>query len=138
MTDQNTEQTSGGPGSVDAGPAVPHSSDAQSQPMAASAQGSATEAAGIDAPDPVPGATAEIDSKAGTIILTSASNRKAESESMRPELASEPDHAIFGKRRALAAVVALAAVAGVLGGAVMSAGLSHFVGTVRNAHPSST
>ena len=132
MTDQNTEQTSGGPGSVDAGPAVPHSPDAQSQPMAASAQGSATEAAGIDAPDPVPGATAEIDSKAGTIILTSASNRKAESESMRPELASEPDHAIFGKRRALAAVVALAAVAGVLGGAVMSAGLSHFVGTVRN------
>jgi len=32
VTDQNSEQSSGGPGSVDAGLAVPHSSDAQSQP----------------------------------------------------------------------------------------------------------
>src|SRR5438067_4937596 len=132
VTDQNTEPTSGGPGSVDAAPAVPHSSDAQSQPMAASAQGSATEAAGIDAPDPVPGATAEIDSKAGTIILTSASNRKAESESMRPDLASEPDNAIFGMPRALAAVEASVVVAGVIVGEVMSARLSTFVDTVRN------
>ena len=131
MTDQNTEQTSGGPGSVDAGPAVPHSSDAQSQPMA-SAQGSASEAAGTAAPDPVPSAAAEIESKAGNVILMSAGDPKAESDSTTPDLASEPDHAIFGKRRALAAVVALATVAGVLGGAVMSAGLSHFVGTVRN------
>jgi hypothetical protein len=132
VTDQNTEQTSGGPGSVDAGPAVPHSSDAQSQPMAASAQGSASEAAGIGAPDPVPGAAAEIESKADNVILISASDRKAESDSTRPEPASEPDHGIFGKRRALAAVVALATAAGVLGGAAMSAGQSHFGGAARN------
>jgi hypothetical protein len=130
VTDQNTEQTSGGPGSVDAGPAVAHSSDAQSQPMAASAQRSATEAAGIGAPDPVPGATAEIESKADDVILISASDHKGDSD--RPELASEPDHGTFGKRRALAAVVALATVAGVLGGAVMSAGLSHFAWSLRN------
>jgi hypothetical protein len=132
VTDQNTEQTSGGPGSVDAGPAVPHSSDAQSQPMATSAQGSASEAAGIGAPDPVPGAAAAIESKADNVILISASDHKAESDSTRPELASEPDHGIFGKRRALAAVVALATAAGVLGGAAMSASLSHFVGAARN------
>src|SRR5204863_8126298 len=94
VTDQNTEQTSGGPGSVDAAPAVPHSSDAQSQPMAASAQGSASEAAGIGAPDPVPGATAEIDSKAGTVILMAAGDPNAESDSTRPEVASEPNHGI--------------------------------------------
>ena len=132
MTDQNSEQSSGGPGSVDAGLAVPHSSDAQSQPTAASSQGSANEAAGTGAPDPVPGATAEIDSKADNVILISASDHKAESDSTRQELASEPDRAMFGKRRALAAVVALATVAGVLGAAVMSAGLSHLVGAARN------
>src|SRR5436190_1501678 len=100
--------------------------------MAASAQGSANEAAGIGAPDPVPGATVEIEPKAENVILISASDHTAESDSTRPERASEPDHGIFGKRRALAAVVVLATVGGVLGGAVMSAGLSHFVGAARN------
>jgi hypothetical protein len=43
---------------------------------------------------------------------------------------SEPGSAMFGKRRfsAMAAVVALAMVAGALGGALATAGFSHFVG----------
>jgi hypothetical protein len=127
VTDQNTEQTSGGPGSVDAGPAVPHSSDAQSQPMAASAQGSAGDAADIGAPDPVPGAAAEIESKAGKVIFMSVGDHQAEGDVTAPEVRCEPARGVFSERRALAAMMALATVAGVLGGAVMSAGLSHFV-----------
>ena len=45
-----------------------------------------------------------------------------------PEAQSEPDQSLFGKRRlaALAAVVALAVLAGAVGGAMATVGLQHF------------
>src|SRR5450756_2739913 len=46
VSEQQAEQTSGEPGSLNAEPAVPASSDTHSQPVAAS---------GADSPDPAPG-----------------------------------------------------------------------------------
>jgi len=148
VSEQKAEQTSGEPGSLSAGPAVPHSLEAQNEPVAASAPPSSN----IESPDLVPeqggaGETPEMDApkadapnadapKAaaprapGKVMIMSTGDRAWGSKDAGPEPEAESSSGMFGKRRlaALAAVVALATVAGALGGALATAGLGHFVG----------
>ena len=138
MSEQKAEQTSAKPGSLSAGPAVPNSSDVQSQPVAASAQ----EPTSVDSPDLVPeqagaGETARMDAPKpeapptpGKIMIMSSGDRAWDSNGTGPEPKSGQNSGIFGKRRisALAAVVALAVVTGALGGALATAGFAHLVG----------
>jgi hypothetical protein len=167
VSEQQAEPISGEPGSVCAGPAAPHSSDAQGESAAASMQGpseaSIEGSTRIDSPKLVPeqGAAEEMPkvdpakvladkvlaadkaetSKAeipaadapripGRVMIMSAGERSWDSNDAGPAPESEPNPGMFGKRRlgALAAVVALAAVAGALGGAVATASLGHFGG----------
>ena len=158
MIEQQAEPTSGEPGFV--GPAAPHSSNAQGEPVAAMQgpiQGSMPESIGIDSPKLVPeqGASGEMpqteapknvadkadvekadDIKAdavkaeaprGSVVIMSAGERSWNSNDAGPAPESGSNSGMFGKRRlgALAAVVALAAVAGALGGAVATASLGH-------------
>jgi hypothetical protein len=138
VSEQNAEQTSGGSGSLSAGPAVPNSPDAQGEPVAASAQ----ETPDVDLPKPVsePGeapkldgpkaeaASADATRTPGKIMVISSGDRAWDSGEAAAEPASEQSQGMFGKRRlsALAAVAVLAAVAGALGGALATAGLGHF------------
>jgi hypothetical protein len=66
----------------------------------------------------------------GRVMIMSAGERSWDSNDAGPAPESEPTSGMFGKRRlgAFAAVVALAAVAGALGGAVATASLGHFGG----------
>jgi hypothetical protein len=61
------------------------------------------------------------------MIMSAADRNWGKDDGANPEAESEPSPGLFGKRRlaALAAVVVLAAVAGALGGALATAGLSH-------------
>jgi hypothetical protein len=66
VNEQNAEQTSGESGSVNAGPILPNSSDAQREPVAAAAQQSVPETSRVESPDLVPeqggvGETAAVD-----------------------------------------------------------------------------
>ena len=166
MSEQQAEPTSGETGSVSAGPAVPPSSDAASQPVAASAQGTQEmivspnlapaqgDAAKADAPktdapkaqaDKIEAPKAEtpgIDARKagaphvpGKIMIMSSGDRGWNHKGVEPEVESEQAEGMFGKRRlsALAAVVALAAVAGALGGALATAGVMHFAGSASTA-----
>ena len=102
----------------------------------------------LGSPDPAPGqaAAAEVDApKAdapnteapgpdaprlpGKVMIMSSGDRAFNGNGAGAESESGQSQGMFGKRRlsALAAVVALAAVAGALGGALATAGLSHFV-----------
>jgi hypothetical protein len=127
---------------------MPTSADVES-PRLVPEQGVAGGSAGIDAPKPE---AAKLDalkadgSKAdapkadaprtdalgapGKLMIMSAGDRAWESDGASPEVQAEPSSGLFGKRRlaALAAVVALAAVAGALGGALATAGVGHFLG----------
>ena len=60
----------------------------------------------------------------------SSGDRDWDHQGVEPEVESEQAQGMFGKRRlsALAAVVALAAIAGALGGALATAGVMHFAG----------
>jgi len=146
VSEQQAEPTSGATGSGSAGPAVSGSSDAASQP----AQETLKAAAEVESPDLAPGqgddpkagATKADEAKAeaaqapkpdarlapGTIMIMSSGERGWDHKGVEPEVESEPAQGMFGKRRlsALAAVVALAAVAGALGGALATAGMMHF------------
>jgi hypothetical protein len=148
VSEQQAEQTSAESGSVDAGPAVPPSSETQSQPVAA-------------APDLVPGqgadagadtprvealkveAAAEAEAPKVEASKTEAAKPEAsrfpgklmimsapgwDGDAAGPQAESEPARDMFGKRRlsAMAAVVALAVLAGALGGALATAGFLHF------------
>lgn len=63
------------------------------------------------------------------VLIMSAGQRNCDEGSASPETASEPAQGMFGKRGlAIAAMLALAVVAGALGGAMAAAGLSHFAG----------
>lgn len=121
-----------------------------------SAQESMPESISVDAPKLVPeqgaaGETPEAEAKAdapktdsakvevnkadaprtpGKIMIMSAGDRGWEGNGASPEPQSEPYPGMFGKRRlaALAAVVALATMAGAVGGALVTAGLTHFAG----------
>jgi hypothetical protein len=149
VIEQQAEPTSGEPGFV--GPAAPPSSNAQGEPIAAM-QGSMPESIGVDSPKLVPGQGAsgempqadapknvadkaddiktdavKADAPRGSVVIMSAGERSWSSNDASPAPESEPNSGMLGKRRlgALAAVVALAAVAGALGGAVATASLGH-------------
>jgi hypothetical protein len=67
----------------------------------------------------------------GKVMIMSSGDRAwGSNDDAGPEPEAESSSGMFGKRRlaALAAVVALATVAGALGGALATAGLVHFVG----------
>jgi len=157
LSEQKAEQISGEPGSPSAGTAVSPSSDAQSEPVAASApesvQESIEESPRIDSPRLVPeqaaGAeTPAIDAPkadapkahapkadtprvAGKIMIMSSGGRGWDrDDDVGPEPETDQSAGMFGKRRlaALAAVLALATVTGALGGALATAGLGSFVG----------
>jgi hypothetical protein len=145
VSEQQAEQTSGEPGSINAGPALPLSSHVPSEPVAASApemtevesprlvpeQAAAaetreTDAAKADAPEFV---ASKRDAAPGKIMIMSSGDRAWESHSTDSKAETEQSQDAFGKRRlsAMAAMVALAVVAGALGGALATAGLSHLV-----------
>jgi len=155
--EQKAEQIGGEPGSLGAGTAVPPSSHARSEPVAASAPESVQESIKewpcVDSPTLVPeqaaGAeTPEIDApkadaprahtpKAdaprapGKVMIMSSGDRswdRDDDAGAEPE--AEQRAGMFGKRRlaALVAVVALATVTGALGGALAIVGLGRFVG----------
>src|SRR6266568_1028625 len=143
-----TEHTSGEPGSLNAGSAVPNSLNVPGEPVAALAQPSTPETTDLDSSKPEQGAVGETpkvgapkaeapeaEAKADAprvdaprspekIMIMSAGDRAG------PAPEAEQSSGMFGKRRlaALAAVVALAAVAGALGGAVATAGFGHYLG----------
>jgi hypothetical protein len=152
--EQSAEPSSGETGSLSAGPAVPNMSDAQTGPVAAPAQEPASvespriapdheapmadtpkvdaprvQAPKIEAAKPDP-ATADAPRPPGKVLIMSAGDRSWEGSAAGAEMRSEPSSGMFGKRRlsALAAVVALAAIAGALGGALATAGVSHYFG----------
>jgi hypothetical protein len=155
VSEQQAGQASGESGSLDAGSAAPHSSEAQREPVAASVQESVQESANVDSPALAPeqGPAAET-AKVGApkadaakpgppkadalhapgkvMIMSSPSDRAwANGNDACPEPETEQSGGMFGKRRlaAMAAVVALATVAGALGGALATAGLGHFFGS---------
>jgi hypothetical protein len=138
VSEQKGEQTSREPGSLDAGPAVPVSTDAQSQSTAASV----SEIAGVDshriAPDhEAPKAdTPKVEAPrveapkvesskphtsgpdprvTGKLVIMSSGDRSSNDDGAHPKAGTAS-----GKRRfsAMAAVVALATVAGAIGGAL--------------------
>jgi hypothetical protein len=150
VSEQQAEQTSGEPGSLSAGPAAVPSAAAQTEPVTASAQEPVKAAANIESPALVPEQAAASDAarleapkpdmgkaeapkpdaprSPGKVLIMSADYRRFGSDNTSPEVESAQAEGMFGKRRlaALAAVVALAALAGALGGALATAGLSHF------------
>jgi hypothetical protein len=146
VSEQNAEQTSGEPGSLSAGPAVPTSTGTQSEPVTAAVPESIKETAAVGSPDPVPEQAAAATSKVeepkpeapkaeapripGKVMIMSSGDRVWDGKGADPEAEAGQGQGMFGKRRlsAMAAVVALAAVAGALGGALATAGLSHFAG----------
>jgi hypothetical protein len=153
VSEQQAEQTSGEPGPLSAEPAVPNSSEATSEPAAVPAQestdvgppkfvpekGEAPEvnaakadaakpdAAKVEAPEP-DAAKADAPRIPGKVMIMSSGERW--DSHAGPEVEPEQSQGVFGKRRlaAFAAVVALAVVAGALGGAMATAGFGHFVG----------
>jgi hypothetical protein len=143
VSEQKSEQTSVEPDSLGAGPAVSPSSEAQSEPAAASA----SEPVSVESPDIAPKAfeTPEADAPKveaakvedpkpdaprlpGKVLIMSSGDRAWDSHGADAESKSEPNSGMFGKRRlsALAAVAALAMLTGALGGALATAGLDHF------------
>jgi len=152
MSEQKAEQTGGEPGSLHAGPTVHHSSKAPSEPVA-SAQESVKESSDVDSPTLVPeqggaGETAEAEApkadapkpdapkadaprNPGKVMIMSSGDRAWDSNNATgPESEAASSSGMFGKRRlsALAAVAVLATVAGALGGALATAGLTRFLG----------
>ena len=154
MNEQQAEQTSAEPGSLNAGSAAPISSDAQNEAVAASIQASAP----IDAPNLVPEQDAAVEpakadaAKAdapkveapktgapkadaprtpGKLMIMSSDDRAwGNYDDAAPEPERESAQGMFGKRglAALAAAVALAVVAGALGGVLATASLSRSAG----------
>jgi hypothetical protein len=158
VSEHQADQTSGEPGSLSAGPDASTSSDAQSQPMAAAApekieapalvpqQGLAAETPKVEAEkaDADKPEAAKVEAPKdevrkpdaprapGKVLIMSAGDRAWDGHGadVGVETEAEQGSGMFGKRRlsALAAVVALAALAGALGGAMATVGLTHFAG----------
>jgi len=155
VNEQMTEQTSGEPGSLNAGSAVPNSLNVPGEPVAALAQPSTPETTDVDSSKLAPergaaGETPKVDAPKAEAPKAEAPKAEAKADAPRvdaprspekvmimsagdragPAPEAEQSSGMFGKRRlaALAAVVALAAVAGALGGAVATAGFGHYLG----------
>jgi hypothetical protein len=147
VSEQKADEIHGEPGSLGAGSAVPTSSEVQGQPVAASAQESMPETTDVEAPKPVPeqagaGETPKVDApkvdapkpdarrSPGKVMIMSSGDRAWDGNGVGPEVESGQSSGMFGKRRisAMAAVMALAVVAGALGGALATVGLGHVVG----------
>jgi hypothetical protein len=153
VSEQEHEQTSVEPGSLSAGPAILHSSDAPSEPVAASAQEPAHGPASVETPGLIPeqGAAAEMpeadapkaDAAAhapnsdaagahvpGKIIIMSSGDRAWADHDAGSKPEAGESQGMLGKRRiaALAAVVVLAVMAGALGGALATIALTHVAG----------
>jgi hypothetical protein len=157
VSEQKAEQIRAEPGSLGAGTAVPPSSDARSEPVAASApesvQASIKESPSVDSPGLAPEQAAGAEAPAidapkadarkahapkadasrapGKVMIMSSGDRswdRGDDAGAEPE--TDQSAGMFGKRRlaALAAVLALATVTGALGGALATAGLGRFVG----------
>jgi len=145
---EQAEQTSGEAGSPRVEPIVPHASEAVTKPAATAAEVPVdAESPGLvpdqsafgDAPDV--SATKETAKEApkvesprmpGKVLIMSSADHAWADDEAGPEVDAEPSQSMFGKRRlaAMAAVVALAALAGALGGATATVGLQHFAGNV--------
>ncbi len=148
VSEQNAELTSGKSGSLGAGPAVPPSPEASIPPVVAApdlvpGQGAAeadapkaeAEVEVAKAETPKAETTKAETTKAeaprlpGKVMIMSAGERNWDEDSTASGTASGPSQETSGSRRlALAAMVALAVAAGALGGALATAGLSHFAG----------
>jgi hypothetical protein len=158
VSEQHSEATKGETGSVGAGPAAPDMSAAREQLMAATpslvespmlapdqeetspkpdmpkVEAPAMEAAKVEAPKveapKIEAVKVEPPPIPGKLLIMSPGERAW----TRDEASAEPEapagEASSGKRRmsAMAAVVALATVAGAMGGALATAGLGHFLG----------
>ena len=138
---EQAEQISGEPGSVRFGPSISPSSEASIEPVGASAETPEhAESPGL-VPEQNGGApevnTPKVDAPKvearrmpGKLMIMSPADRDWADEKIGPKLDHEPGQSMFGKRRlaALAAVVALAAIAGAIGGAAATVGLQHFTG----------
>src|SRR5712671_6753199 len=151
-----TEHTSGEPGSLNAGSTVPNSLNVPSEPVAALAPPSTPETTDVDSSKLAPeqgaaGETPKVDAPKAEAPKAEAPKAEAPKGDAprvdaprRPEKVmimsagdragpapeAEQSSGMFGKRRfaALAAVMALAAVAGALGGALATAGFGHYLG----------
>jgi hypothetical protein len=145
---EQAEQTSAEAGSPRVEPIVPHSSEPSTESVAAAAEapvnaespalvpeqgvsGEAPEASVAKAEAEVPrveAAQKESPRMPGNVMIMSSADRAWDHEETGPAAEAEPNQGMFGKRRlsALAAVVALAAIAGALGGAMATVGLQQF------------
>jgi hypothetical protein len=162
VSEQTGEQISGESGTLGDRPSLPHSSEAQSEPVASSAQQAAHRSTNLESPGLAPeqGAATEMpEADAPKADAPKADTPKAETPQVETpkadapripgkimivssgdrawtdnEHSSEPEvtesQGLFGRRRiaALAAVVALAVLAGALGGALATAALTHVAG----------
>jgi hypothetical protein len=157
VSEQQAEPTRDETGSVGTGPAVSNASDVAGEAMAAQqtppaaaeveSPGLVPEQGGapqVDAsradtlkpeaqkPEAQAAGAAKVDAPRapGKIMIMSSGARDWDRKGVEPEVESEQAQGMFGKRRlsALAAVVALAAIAGALGGALATAGVMHFAG----------
>jgi hypothetical protein len=151
VSEQSVEHSSGEPGSLSAGPAASPSPEAISPQASASVHEPAKEISDIGSPDLVPEQGTAADAPKAdaakpeapkveasrpeaprgpgkVLIMSAGDHHHWEDRATGMDTETEPGQGMFGKRRlsALAAVVALAAVAGALGGAMATAGLSHF------------
>ena len=158
MSEQQAEQTSGETGSMGAGPAVPpSSSDATSDQVTASApEISLVEAPGIAPDHEAPSAEGSKDEVTKDEVtkdeVTKIEAIKVEIPKVEisqvefpkvevPELEANPDTPrMAGQRRfgAIAAMVALATVAGALGGALATSGIGHLIGAAETSSANST
>ena len=144
MSEQNAEPSSVEPVSLSAGAGSP-SSDSPSEAVAASTPVKID----ADAPSLVPGqgdafeasqqgsaeapretAKAAAPRIPSNVMIMSSADRAWDGNAAGPDVESGSNASVFGRRRraALAAVVALATAAGALGGALATAGLTHFAG----------
>jgi hypothetical protein len=137
---QKSEPISGETNSVGATPAAPETSVASAPVTASAAEVGAArlapeqeqtspkaDAPKVEAPK-VEGSKPQAPRSPGNVLIMSPGDRSRDGESAGPKAEAGQGRA-SGKRRvaAMAAVVALATVAGAIGGALATAGLGHFV-----------
>jgi hypothetical protein len=145
---EQAEQTSAESGSPGVEPIVPNSSAPSIEPAAGAAEAlSSAESPALVPEQSVSGEAPEVSvpkSEApkaeaskqesprlpGKVMIMSSADRAWDHEETGAAVESEPSQGMFGKRRlsALAAVVALAVIAGALGGAMATVGLQQFAG----------